>query len=388
MMAKSTTKTGAPLRRHYQKTVGALAAIGLASSLTACVGTPAKEREDAQNAECPIEVNETSGSVRIGYLGSPGPDLYAFDQGLAESCLPNVKVDWTRFPTGQDIVQGFASDSVDLAGLGSTPTTKALSAPMNLDVVVPWVNSRLGESEALVAKHAKTVKELKGKKIAVPYSSTAHYSLLKALIAAGLDPKKDVEITNISPDKLPAAWNSNEIEATYVWDPTLSEVKESGHVLVTSQDVADLGDPTFNVTLASRGWTQDNNAVLQTWLDLMDYIVRYGEENPEQYAEINASAAGMDLEDTKSQLKGVTFVKGDQQAEYLDTVAGALRKTADFLVDQGDIPEAAPAEHYHEATHSTEAGPKSSTQAGTKSNQKHDQKNDKSEQNGGNHAAN
>ena len=336
-----------------RKTVSAIVAIGVISSLSACVGTPAADRENAKNAECPVKVNDASGKLRIGYLGSPGPDLYAFDQGLAEACLPNAEVDWTRFPTGQDIVQAFASNSVDLGGLGSTPTTKALSAPMNLDVVVPWVNSQIGESEGLVAKHAKSVKELKGKKIAVPYSSTAHYSLLKALIAAGLDPERDVQITNISPDKLPAAWNSDEIEATYVWDPTFSEVKKSGHVVLTSQDVADMGDPTFNVTLASRGWAQDNQELLNTWLDLLDYIVRYGEENPEEYAKVNAGAAGMSLDDTKSQLKGVTFVKREDQDQYLDTVASALRKTADFLAQQGEIPQAASAEHYREATQST-----------------------------------
>ncbi|MGO3487819.1 MAG: taurine ABC transporter substrate-binding protein, partial [Corynebacterium variabile] len=85
--------------------------------------------------------SEADGRIRIGYLGGPAADLYTQDQQLAEACLPNAEVSWTRFPTGQDIVQGFAADSVDIAALGSTPTTKALSAPLDLGVSVVSVNS-------------------------------------------------------------------------------------------------------------------------------------------------------------------------------------------------------------------------------------------------------
>lgn len=332
------------ITRKYKKLIGTLGILTLSTSLTACVGKAATQTQ-AGNAVCPVTVNESEGSVRIAYLGWPGPDLYTYDQGLVGACLPNVKAEWTRYPTGQDIIQGFAAKSVDLGGLGSTPTAKALSDPLNLDVVVPRVNAVIGETEALVAKNVTSVEELKGKKIAVPFSSTSHYSLLKVLESAGLDPKKDVTITNISPDKLPAAWASDEIEAAYVWDPTLQVLKDSGRVLVTSEEVAKLGAPTFNVSLADRTWAQKNSSILNTWLELQDWVTEKGAVGDEDYIQANAAQSGMKLEDATRQIKGQKYVTKEEQADELLTVGKALYSTAGFLVDQGEIPAV------HEETH-------------------------------------
>lgn len=120
--------------------------------LTGCVGTPASEYEQRTNAECPVEPTEAAGEVRLGYQVILGTELYVRDRGLAEACMPNADLRWIRFPTGQDVVQGLASDSIDLGFLGSTPSAKALSEPLSLDVVIPRVSAVIGDTEALVAK--------------------------------------------------------------------------------------------------------------------------------------------------------------------------------------------------------------------------------------------
>lgn len=324
----------------------ALCAAVLLTSVAGCVGPPASEWEDrGEDATCPVKPSEASGSVRVGYLGGPATDLYTEATGLAEACLPNAEIDWTRYPTGQDIVQGFAAGSVDLAALGSTPTTKALSEPLDLDVSVVQANSVIGTTEALVAKDASSIKDLKGARIAVPFSSTAHYSLLNALIDAGLDPSRDVEITNISPDKLPAAWKSDRIDAAYVWDPTLQELKDGtggttpGTVLTDSEEQAAVGHATYNVSLASNPWSEANPELLSTWLELESWIAdRTGELD--DFVSVNATASGMDEEAAELQVDGQRFIRGDEQSEYLGDVAEALHSTAQFLVEQGDIPSA------------------------------------------------
>lgn len=325
------------------------AAVCAACSLVAvsgCVGPPADEwARSSDDVECPVEPSEAGGAVRIGYLGGPAPDLYTEAKGLAEACLPNADVDWTRYPTGQDIVQGFAADSVDLAALGSTPTTKALSAPLDLDVSVVQANSVIGTTEALVAKDADSIRDLKGSRIAVPFSSTAHYSLLNALIDAGLDPKRDVEITNISPDKLPAAWKSDKIDAAYVWDPTLQELKDGtggspeGKVLTDSEEQADAGHATYNVTLAADSWADDNDELLSTWLELEAWVVDQVDDS-DDFVPVNAEASGMDEAAAEKQVLGQQFISGPEQPEFLGDLAEALKSTAEFLVEQGDIPAA------------------------------------------------
>ncbi|MDN6437886.1 MAG: ABC transporter substrate-binding protein [Corynebacterium nuruki] len=263
---------------------------------------------------------------------------------------------WTRFPTGQDIVQGLTSDSVDIAGLGSTPTTKALSAPLNLPVSVVGVNSVIGTSEALVAKKAQTISELKGKRIAVPFSSTSHYSLLNALIDNDLDPAKDVTIVNISPDKLPAAWKSDQIDAAYVWDPTLQELKDgtggspAGNVLTDSEQQAAAGHPTYNVSLAADRWADSHSELLSTFLTLEGWVVDHADKDPEGFASVNAAASGMDKDAARRQIGGLRFIHSGDERAQLAAVADGIRDTAGFLADQGEIPAARSAQDYAAAT--------------------------------------
>ncbi|AHW62465.1 ABC-type taurine transporter, substrate-binding lipoprotein [Corynebacterium glyciniphilum AJ 3170] len=331
---------------------GALCAALALTTVAGCVGPPASEWKDkGDDVVCPVKPADAQGKVRIGYLGGPATDLYTQATGLAEACLPHADVEWTRYPTGQDIVQGFAAGSVDLAALGSTPTTKALSAPLDLDVSVVQANSVIGTTEALVAKNADDIKDLKGGRIAVPFSSTAHYSLLNALIDAGIDPSRDVEVTNISPDKLPAAWKSDRIDAAYVWDPTLQELKDGtggstpGTVLTDSEQQAARGHATYNVTLASNPWIDAHAELLRTWLDLEAWVVdgsagSADSDGPNDFVSVNATASGMDEAAAELQVNGQQFISATDQVSYLDDVAAALRSTADFLVEQGDIPTA------------------------------------------------
>lgn len=323
-------------------------------TLTSCVGKPASEYELDAAADCPFTPSDVSGSVRLGYQVIPGPDTYLRDQGTLEACLPNVDVTWTRFPTGQDVVQGFASGSIDYGFLGSTPAAKALSAPLNLDVIIPLVSLFNDSSEALVAKHATTVKELKGSKIATAFSSTAHYSLLKALESAGLDPRRDVEITNISPDKLPAAWASDEIEAAYIWNPTLMEIQRSGTTLLDSGDVGRAGSPTFNVPMMSRAHTEANPEILTMWVKLQNWATQQAVDDPQGYIAANAAQTQMTPEETEKQLQGIRHVPADQQPAAIAEVAQALYDTATFLEEQGEV-QAADLSHYQQAARPVQA---------------------------------
>ena len=81
----------------------------------------------------------------------------------------------------------------------------------------------IGQAEALVARNGsgiEKVADLVGKKVAVPFVSTTHYSLLAALKHWGVDPQA-VEILNLRPPEIAAAWQRGDIDAAYVWDPAL-----------------------------------------------------------------------------------------------------------------------------------------------------------------------
>lgn len=78
------------------------------------------------------------------------------------------------------MIAAIASGDVPIGNIGSTPLIVAASK--DLPVEVFYISSLLGESEALIAKdYINNPKYLIGKKIAVTFVSTAHYSLLSEL---------------------------------------------------------------------------------------------------------------------------------------------------------------------------------------------------------------
>ena len=96
---------------------------------------------------------------------------------------------------------------------------RARGAPIEAFLVAGLI----GEAEALVVRNGAGIakpEDLVGKNVAVPFVSTTHYSLLSALKHWGIDPAK-VNILNLRPPEIAAAFSRGDIDATYVWDPAL-----------------------------------------------------------------------------------------------------------------------------------------------------------------------
>ena len=155
-----------------------------AVTLSGCVESNRPADNSAGGTECPFEADPSvTSTVRIAYQNIPNGDLVVKDQRMLENCMPNAKITWNKFDSGGDVIQAFGSNSADLGLIGSSPATKALSAPLNIPMKVIWVHDVIGKAESLAVKDKAItdIKQLKGKTIAVAFSSTAHYSLLQAL---------------------------------------------------------------------------------------------------------------------------------------------------------------------------------------------------------------
>ena len=119
---------------------------------------------------------------------------------------PRRTIDWRKFDSGADVIAAIASGSVDIGYVGSSPLAAAASRELPIQTI--FIVGLIGESEALVARNGagiEKVADLAGKKVAVPFVSTTHYSLLAALKHEGVDPKS-VEILNLRPPEIAAAW--------------------------------------------------------------------------------------------------------------------------------------------------------------------------------------
>ncbi len=124
--------------------------------------------------------------VTVAYQTSAEPAKVAqADNTFAKASGANV--DWRKFDSGAAIVRALASGDVQIGNPGSSPLAVAASQQVPIEVFL--LASQLGNSEALVVKKSITKPEdLIGKRIAVPFISTTHYSLLAALKHWGIKP--------------------------------------------------------------------------------------------------------------------------------------------------------------------------------------------------------
>ena len=337
----SRTTTGAAL----------LATAALALTLTGCVESEDERKasdaaDNAAETDCPWTPDESiTTTARIAWQAIPNGDAVVKDRGLLEACMPNAKISWVQAASGGDVITYYGAGEVDLGLMGSAPAARSSSEPVvrDVDIATIWIHDVIGDAESLVVKDPAVtdLAGLKGGTIATPFSSTAHYSLLQALADAGLDPATDVEVINLDPDKMPAAWLSDEIDAAWVWDPVQSQLLEEGGTrLISSSDTAAAGRPTFDVGTVDRAFAADNEDFLTQWAKAEDWAVRLIQDSPAEAAESVAVVLGIDPAAAESQFAGLEFHGAAEQAgpDFLGgKFAEDLLTTATFLLEQGEI---------------------------------------------------
>jgi taurine transport system substrate-binding protein len=311
-----------------------LAAAILAGSLSGCAGEKTASGSSSENQ---------TQTINIGTMDLVNGDLIARKEKMYEDTL-GVKVNIVKFSSGKDVNTALASGSIDVSELGTSPT--ALGIASGLQYTVIGIGDIIGSAESLVVKKdsgIQSINDLKGKKIATPFASTAHYSLLNALSLSGVN-ASDVNLLDMEADDIWAAWQRGDIDGAYIWYPVQDELLKDGGVVITGSDkLAQQGIVTGDLLVARNDFAKDHPELVTKFLQaLLKANDIYFNQPETAYADI-ASVLGISQEDAKSQAAQFTWLNADQQLskEYLGSdMAKTLKDTADFLVEQKSISSA------------------------------------------------
>ncbi|ATU93547.1 taurine ABC transporter substrate-binding protein [Phyllobacterium zundukense] len=283
--------------------------------------------------------------ITIGYQTVVEPSKVPQADGTYEAATA-AKIDWRKFDSGADVIAAVASGSVDIGYVGSSPLAAAASRELPIETIL--VVGLIGESEALVARNGSNVTkiaDLAGKKVAVPFVSTTHYSLLAALKHDEVDPKT-VNILNLRPPEIAAAWERGDIDAAYVWDPALGQIRTSGKIIVDSAKVAAWGAPTFDAWIVRTEFAEAHPDAVRDFVKVTgkayaDYLAKpdaWSASSPQ--AEKIGRLTGAKVDEVPTLLKGYVFPTLTEQAssKFLggETVK-AVAATSQFLKEQGKI---------------------------------------------------
>lgn len=302
----------------------------------------------ALGAGSSVAVAQTK-EVTIAHQDMIVPFRVAQAAGAVEKAT-GYKISWKMFGGGGDVIKAMASGEVPIGEVGSSPATAA--AAQGMDVQIVWIIDDINNAEQLVASNKSGVKslaDLKGKKIATPFVSTAHYQLLFALNKAKVDPKS-VQILNMRPPEIAAAWERGDLDATFIWEPVLSKVKANGKVITSAADVAKQGAPTFDALMVNKSWAEKNKAFVTALVREMAKADAAYKAKPADYAATTENAktiakvVGAKAEDVPAVLKDYAFPSASVQASNVwlgggagSGVAKAMANTAAFLKEQGRI---------------------------------------------------
>jgi len=292
--------------------------------------------------------------VVVGYQTDALPSSVAIANGEFAKAT-GYDIDFRRFNSGAEIFAAIASGDVQIGYVGSSPFAAATSR--GLDVKAFYLASISGTDEALIVRNGSGIEkpsDLKGKRLAAAPVSTDHYQLLSVLKQEGI-PEKDAQVFAIPQPDIVAAWNRGDIDAAFVWDPALTEIKKTGKVLLTSKQVADRGAPTFSAWVATAAFAKDNPKFLSSFAGVIDrYSTSFQKDKAAWSAESDNAKAlakllGGTPADQASALTNLSLLPPDAQASAAwlgggekSGVAAILKATSEFLKEQKKITQVLP----------------------------------------------
>ena len=287
--------------------------------------------------------NAQAADVTVGFQLVYGP-WKAMKQELEANGLGGKSIEFVKFTSGTEVINAMASGSVDISLNGSSPTAAGYSRGVDLQVI--YIYDNINDAEALVVDDSVTApQDLAGKKIAVPFGSTTHFHMMFALEQFNISPK-DLEVIDMSPPDMVAAWERGDINGGFVWDPALGRMKEKGSVLLTSGDLSNWGKATFDAMVARKGFTDENPDFTCQWVKMVSSADADYRANPGDYGPGTEKAMGIAeaVSGNADQVGGVlalydypTLAQQVSGTWLGGGVQNALMAASEFLVAQGKL---------------------------------------------------
>ncbi|WP_432414011.1 sulfonate ABC transporter substrate-binding protein [Pantoea allii] len=202
-----------------------------------------------------------------------------------------IAVHWVEFPAGPQMLEGLNIGSIDLAATGDAPPTFAQAA--QADLVYLGHSPANPQTEAIVVpadSTIKSVKDLKGKRVALNKGSDVNYLLVSALEQAGLS-YKDITPVYLPPADARAAFQRGAVDAWVIWDPYLAEVETNAgaRLLKNAEGLV----PHYTFYLASRKFADGHPDTAKQVLSELEKLSNWANKNQGEAAKILSGSTGL-----------------------------------------------------------------------------------------------
>lgn len=271
---------------------------------------------------------------RIGYQKAASTLVLLKANGTLEQRLApqGIKVSWTEFPAGPQLLEGLNVGAIDFGYVGEAPPVFAQAA--GADFVYTAYELPTPHAEGVVvAKHSpvRTVAELKGKKVGFNRGSDVHWFIVALLQKNGLS-ITDIQPVYLAPADARAALQSGAIDAWAIWDPFLAavEAQDGARLIADASGVAS----HHQFFLSQREFAEKRKDALAVALDELGKTGQWVRANTAAAAAKLAPIQGLDAATIETGLKHYAH-------EYRTIDAAVIaqqQKIADTFYDLKIIP--------------------------------------------------
>jgi NitT/TauT family transport system substrate-binding protein len=242
-------------------------------------------------------------------------------------------VEWKHFQSAAPVAEGLEAGALDLGFLGDSGFIflAAKGAPVKLI----GVSRQNPDTIALLVPKdspAKSIEDLKGKKVAYWPGAWSQQLTLRALEKAGL-PKDYVQFVKLMPIDAAAALPQGSIDAFPVWEPYISQqqVFSGARPIITARGLM----PGLSSIAANAHSIEPKRAAIADFLGRLQKARAWVQANKETYADLWAKKANLDQEVSRHWIGQADMSVGPVD----DGAARDYQGTADFLVQTGALPK-------------------------------------------------
>jgi NitT/TauT family transport system substrate-binding protein len=230
--------------------------------------------------------------LKIGYSDWPGWVAWevAIDKGWFKQAGVDVKFEWFDYSASMDAYSAGKIDAVNMTN-GDALVTGGAGAKSVMILLTDYSNG----NDMIIAKPGfKSLRDLKGKKVAVEVGLVEHLLLLNGLKKAGLK-ESDLTLVKAKTDEMAQMLASADIAAVGAWQPIAGKAIAAvpgARAVYTSADEPGLIYDALAVKPASlKARRADWQKVVKVW----DRVVAYIEDPKTQPDAVKIMAARVDV---------------------------------------------------------------------------------------------
>jgi NitT/TauT family transport system substrate-binding protein len=327
--------------KAFRRTFAAIAAFPLLTLAACGYGSEAKDDDTAKVAAGAEKIDGLD-TVKIGYFGNltHATALVGRQEGLFQKELGATKAEYATFNAGPSEIEALNSGSIDIGWIGPSPSINGYAKSDGKSLRIIGGSASGGVKLVVNPEKIKSLKDVKGKKIATPQlGNTQDVAFLNWIADQGWkvdaeSGKGDVSVVRTDNKITPDAYKSGSIDGAWVPEPTASKlVAEGGKVLL---DEADLWpDKKFVITniIVSQKFLKEHPKVVEAVLKGSVKTNKWINANPEK---AKASANARLKEDSGKELSADVIDPAWKSIQITnDPLASTLNTEAEHAVKAG-----------------------------------------------------